>query len=271
MFKWKMYNHAIIPDEAPYAEPNKDDICKACRMKGLFVKYTTNFDCNNATDWWYVIKDGNFDLSELKAKHRYEITSGLKNIDVKIINAENYSKELYDVYISATNSYSGFKNSATYENFKAKCDNCKKNEFYYGAFQKSTNILVGYALCVVHDDYVDFQVLKIDPKYLKLKASAAIVYTLLTDYLSKENIKFICDGERSIRHKTHFQDYLEKYFGFRKAYCKLNIIYNSKFYIILKLVFPLRKILDRFSNNAYINNISSMCKIEELLRKNKGQ
>lgn len=29
---------------------------------------------------------------------------------------------------------------------------------------------------------------------------------------------YINDGARSIRHETAFQDYLEKYFGFRKAY-----------------------------------------------------
>ena len=40
---------------------------------------------------------------------------------------------------------------------------------------------------------------------------------------------YICDGERNILHETSFQNYLEKYFGFRKAYCKLNLKYRCFF------------------------------------------
>ncbi len=52
---------------------------------------------------------------------------------------------------------------------------------------------------------------------------------------------YINDGARSIRHETAFQDYLEKYFGFRKAYCKLHIAYRFPVNIAVKLLYPFRK------------------------------
>lgn len=57
------------------------------------------------TSWWYVIKDTPFDIHVLKAKRRYEINKGLKNFDVRIINANDYAKELYKITKSAYLQY----------------------------------------------------------------------------------------------------------------------------------------------------------------------
>ena len=64
---------------------------------------------------------------------------------------------------------------------------------------------------------MELQVQRVKPKYEKYQINAALVEHLLTEYeikLKKSNF-YVLDGERSIRHETAFQDYLEKYFGFR--------------------------------------------------------
>ena len=78
--------------------------------------------------------------------------------------------------------------------------------------------------------------------------------------------KYICDGARSISHETNFQDYLEKYFGFRKAYCKLHIAYNPRVKWIVKMLFPFRKMLHRFDQIGFVHQINSVLYMEELCR-----
>lgn len=76
---------------------------------------------------------------------------------------------------------------------------------------------------------------------------------------------YICDGLRSILHETAFQDYLEKYFGFRKDYCKLEIKYRFPINIVVQLLFPFRKYIGRKSRLT--GQISGILMIEEI-RKN---
>lgn len=90
-------------------------------------------------------------------------------------------------------------------------------------------------------------------------------------YFSEDlkNGKYICDGTRNISHETKFQDYLEKYFNFRKAYCKLNIKYRPVIKPIVKLLFVFRKTLKKLDNNSLVHNINGVLKMEEIIREQK--
>lgn len=67
------------------------------------------------------------------------------------------------------------------------------------------------------------------------------------------------------------QDYLEKYFSFRKAYCKIHIEYNPRIKWILRLLFPFRKIMKKFDFVGFVHQINSVLKMEELKRRNKNE
>ena len=101
MSDWKYYNHAMIPIYAPHEEHDfgKTDFRKLWKenKKALLARWTTDFDCGYETNWWYVIKDEPFDLTNLKAKRRYEVNKGLKNFDVRPIDPTQYREELYEV------------------------------------------------------------------------------------------------------------------------------------------------------------------------------
>ena len=77
---------------------------------------------------------------------------------------------------------------------------------------------------------------------------------------------YICDGARSINHETAFQDYLEKYFGFRKAYCKLNVTYSPKFKCIVNLLYPFRKLLAKADGIGAVHSLNSILRMEEICR-----
>lgn len=127
---------------------------------------------------------------------------------------------------------------------------------------------MGYALLSKpKDGTVDFCVLKLNPNFEKHAGNAALVCGIV--YYYEEFLQdggFICDGSRSVNHETHFQDYLEKYFGFRKAYCHLHIQYNPKIKWVIKLLFPLRKALVVFDEINIFHLINSVLKMEEICR-----
>lgn len=117
---------------------------------------------------------------------------------------------------------------------------------------------------------MNFNVLKTDPAFEKYSVNAALIEKILKNY--KEFLEcggIICDGARSISHETHFQDYLEKYFGFRKAYCDLHIQYNPRIKWLIKLLFPLRKILLVFDGIGMIHSINGVLKMEEVCCKKR--
>lgn len=71
----------------------------------LLARWTEDYDCQQKTEWWYVIKDTMFDINELKAKRRYEINKGKKNFEVRRIDHSIYVDDLFKVQIAAYQSW----------------------------------------------------------------------------------------------------------------------------------------------------------------------
>lgn len=270
---WKLYNHAAIPSTPPNEEVNMLPINSGSiwKMGGgtpLLARWTTEFDCGHETAWWYVIKDKPFDVMSLKAKRRYEINKGIKNFDVKVIDPARYEEELYSIQVAAYSAYpKKYRPKVDKNSFIASLANWDKY-VVFGAFYRETNEMVGYAYFEqISSNYIDLKVLKTNPAYEKYSINAALVERIIS-YLSSflENGGIICDGARSINHETKFQDYLEKYFGFRKAYCKLHIAYNTKIKWLITLIYPFRSVLLKFDEVGIIHQVNSILKMEEFVR-----
>lgn len=270
MKNWIYYNHAALSTTAPHEtvdiKPIKDG--SIWKMEGfpLFARWTTDWDCNYETDWWYVIKDSPFDIAELKAKRRYEINKGKKNFEVKRINPEDFIDELTEVQIAAF--------SAWPEKYRPTVDKAQfresvkewKSKVVYGGFSREDNRLCAYSLLNEHSEYLEFNVLRTVPEYERLGINAAMVVAIVEDYNERlGNNFYINDGSRSIRHETAFQDYLEKYFGFRKAYCKLNIKYRFPIGWIVKILFPFS---DKIKKDSKFGSLISAVLEMEKIRRN---
>lgn len=273
---FKYYNHAMIPATAPHENVDinfvkNGDIFKNAGHKPLLAQWTTNFDCGYETEWWYVIKDTQFDISDLKAKRRYEINKGNKNFDVRLINPYDFYNEIYTIHISALAAYpQKYRPKINKNDFIQDIRDNWKNKLIYGAFEKETGKLSGYALLTEYLTYIDFNVIKTIPDLEKKGINAAIVYRIVSDFNEKlGNDFYICDGSRNVLHETAFQDYLEKYFGFRKAYGKLNIKYRWSVGLAVKLLYPFRKIIEICDKNSLIHNISGVLTLEYIRRKCK--
>lgn len=236
----------------------------------LLARWTTEFDCGHETNWWYVIKDTPFDMDELKAKRRYEINKGNKNFNVKAINPQEWVEDIYAVAMAAYATYpKSYRPNVSHDQFVSDVLNW---DFYkvYGAFSVNDDFLCGYA-CLnkrnLEENYINFSIMKALPDKERLGLNAAMVNKILVDHkIFLNNGGYICDGERSILHETSFQEYLEKYFGFRKAYCKLNLVYRQPFGVIVSMLMPFRRILNRFNTIPLIHKINGLLKLESICR-----
>ena len=275
MNSWKCYNRALVSNCAPHELPNLEAL-KQKRVwsekgKPLLARWIDNFDCGYETNWWYVIKDTPFDISALKAKRRYEINKGLKNFDVKRILASDYCEDIYNIRVKAFSAYpEKYRPTVDKNELIASLSDCSKN-IVYGAFSKENGELCGYAYLTKQGKCLDYNVHKTNPEYEHLAINAAIVYGILEDNVEHlSNGGYICDGSRSISHETAFQDYLEKYFEFRKAYCHLHVKYKPGVNFIVKLLYPFRRILKKFDNMSKIHKINAVLLMENIVRGEKN-
>ena len=150
-------------------------------------------------------------------------------------------EELFHVLVCALESWpEKYRPNVQKEDFVKEI--VKWNEdIVYGGFNRETNELCGFAYLKECPKHLEFRVLRVNPKTERNGINAAMVNGILEDNNSRLGKNFyIVDGERAIRHETAFQDYLEKYFGFRKAYCKLHILYRFPLNIMVKILFRFR-------------------------------
>lgn len=269
---WKYYNHAMIPTGSPDEEVDTSSIENGEIWRDssgevpLLARWTSDWDCGYETNWWYCIKDTPLDISSLKAKRRYEINKGNKNFEVKRIEPADFAEELYSVQVAAFSAYpEKYRPKVDHDSFVKSVKSWKA--IIYGSFYRENDELAGYALLNEKSRWIEFSVLKTKPQYERYAVNAAIINKIISDYnMSLANGTVICDGARSINHETYFQDYLEKYFKFRKAYCKLHIEYNSKIKWSIPLLYSMRKMLLKFDGIGFVHQINAVLKMEEIVR-----
>lgn len=264
---WKYYNHALLPDCKPHETPSTPP--KIVGGKNIFfARWTSNWDCNEDTGWWWCIKDTPFDMNLLKSKKRYEIKKGIAHFDVRIIAPEEYVDELYAINKETLESYA--------KSYRVIPD---RNSFVrlipswsttFGAFDRNTGQLCGYILMGhQRDEVLYFSSMCVLQSCEKMYINVALVYSMLEHYNDKLcNGYYIVDGETNINHVTNFQNWLCDKFQFRKVNVKLNIIYNPLVGGIVKIIYPIRSAIYKFGlDNKWLHKISGVLKMEEIRRR----
>lgn len=200
--------------------------------KALFIRYTTEVDRTDSTEWYCCIKDDRYDFECLKSKRKNVIRKGLSNFSVREVKLSDY---VDDLYVLINDAYSGYDNaqSITFEQAKQKAEEIsrEKSTFVLGAFANDSEHLVGYLWCYIIDNCITLSEQKVIREYEHNGINAALLWELCQRYNEQyvDDGYYLLDGWKNILHNTNFQDYLVKYFGFRKAYSNLHIIYNPRY------------------------------------------
>ena len=133
---------------------------------------------------------------------------------------------------------------------------------FFGVFDREDGRLCGYSDVYERGLYLPISSLKCRVDSEKKGVNLALVAGIVEWFvqLNKPG-SYLCDGERNVVHETNFQSFLIKYFGFRKAYCKLHIVYRPVMREIVAVLFPFRHLLSKMWNNK-MKMVSAVLKME---------
>jgi len=254
-----LYRKAWRFEGAPHKEPklNKAEWQALLKQGGLLVRNTYNFDCQENTCFWNLIKDQFGGLEELSGNTRKKVRRSLehfefKHIDVVLLRELGYPllKATYEDY--AVNDRT--MNAKTFEEYLQMCE--QYNYDYWGVFDYDNGDLIGFCANRIWEDSCEYGLVGMMPEY-KRKSTTYPYYGLFFSmnqyYLQEKAFRYVTDGSRSVTEHSHIQQFLEEKFHFRKSYCHLTIHYRWWMKLAVTLLYPFRKIITLPRVKAILN------------------
>ena len=137
---------------------------------------------------------------------------------------------------------------------------------FWVVYENETDQVIAYTRNKIEYNQCELCTTKFHPKFQrKFYHSEALFYSMNEYYLQEMNFDYINDGARSISHETNIQEFLIKKFKFRKAYCKLNIIYNSRIGFLVKFLYSFRLPLKLLNFGPFIK-LNILLNQEKIIR-----
>jgi len=250
MKDWRKYNGALVPVTPPHIDVDITNIDKEIiKTNSYFARWTTDFDSGKEGEFWYVIHDNPMRIEDYSRNTRSKIRRGLKNCSVELVDKSKVLEEGFESYNAAFLNYNTYLISKNKEEFQFEIKQLEGQWQFWGIFYGSK--MIGYSQNRIVEDYCDYSTIKFHPNYLKLYPSYALFFTMNKYYLNEKKFKYVNDGTRSISHDTNIQEFLMQKFQFRKAYCRLNVLYYPKVKMILKLIYPVQFLISFLKFGAF--------------------
>jgi hypothetical protein len=226
---WAVTNRLLRPLPMPHRLKSVDRAKLRAAIKetdALLAQWTEGWDTETC-DWWYVCCDQpDYDVSSLRRTVRYAVGKGLRECEVRRVEAQWFAENGFPVYEAGFRHY-GATPVLTEDQF---AEEFRRHALYpgretWGAFINGE--LVAYATCIVIEDAVAIASSKSNPAYFKSKPNNAVQYTLTRHYLRERRLQYVMSGARVLAHDTNIQEFNEK-MGYRKVYCPLRLELSSR-------------------------------------------
>lgn len=246
---WRKYQGALLWNGLPHeTAPSRSEACEALKTQGgMFARWTSDFDSCSPTGWWYCICDSYTPLDKLTAKQRYRVNKGLRHCETVYAKTDQRTDThaVYELVKASFEDYpKAYRPDLQEEEFTQYINQLLQDQdIDIWLVYSKENQLVGYCQCTKAQDIVWLAQVKVPTAYLRMEVNAALVYTLCSYYLQEQHYRYICDGERNIKHITNYQDFLIRVLNFRYAYCKLHIVYKGWMRIAVNILYPFRGML----------------------------
>lgn len=254
----------------PYFDPStnfqvkkKTIINSLKKNKCVLARYVSDFDNPKFNSFWYIIKDEFIPIDGFSKNTRNQVKKGIKNCRVEKVTHDYFRNNCYEIYKSSILSYG--QNPISKEEFKkTKLDD--ENRDFWIVFTKESNIPIAYSSNTISKKSANYTYMKYHTEYKYLYPSYALHYEMDKYYLEEKKIKFVNVGARSLLHDTGVQDFLIKKFKYRKAYCKLNIVYTPLFGFIVKMIYPFRGFIKKIKLSK-LKNLNAILYQHEIASK----
>lgn len=230
--------------------------CKELLSQGGYaVRNVYDFDTKDKTEFWYLIKDGFGGFEELTSKMRNKVRRGFNDCDIKMIAKEELLHKGYDVYCAAMEHYRVKAVASPKKEFEEIINSCDKEEWdFWGVYLKGSETLIAFAMNSVTEDMCGYRIMKAIPQYQQQhRPYYGLIYEMNRYYLEEKKKKYVSDGARSITNHSNVQSFLTEDFHFRRAYCHLQVIYPFWMKLIIKILYPFRKIIPFRKVTALLN------------------
>lgn len=233
----------------------------------LYVRWESEFDCKIQTPWWHVINDNpdSTYISAYSSKTRNQIKRGNKKYECRLIHRSFVEKHCYSVYKSATESYDTYESCLSSQEFIRSIRAMHPSTQFWGVFSIETGSLVGFAENYIEGTTCFYNSIWCDPLAVKEYCSYSLFYCMNQYYLLQKGFSSISDGARSISHSTNIHNFLISKFGFRRAYCRLNVCYHPLLAICIKCLFPFR-MLFQLSAHPFAKRLTVLLEMEKIRR-----
>lgn len=259
-----LYKNVWIPNLPPHKTVfEKREVCGQLLDKGgWLIRNHYDFDCQEKTCFWFVIKDTFGGLEELSGNTRHKVRKSLRTYDIRKVSKEDILEWGLPIFQSAQKKYKVKTVVFDKRMFEKRILSCNDNTDFWGVFEKNSGTPVALSINTVGGDYCEYNTLKADPKYLNSTYPYyGLFYEMNRYYLQECRKKYVNDGARSITEHSNVQTFLIEKFLFRKAYCRLQIEYKWWFKILVYFFYPFRKFMPVNSVKAILN--------QEAMRRNR--
>ena len=258
MAAYFLYRQAWRFDGAPHEESKlpKKERDALLRKGGILIRNTYDFDCQEQTHFWYVIKDTFLDTEELSTRVRNKIRHAEKSFDFALIGINLLKEKGYHIIMDTYADYPVVDRKMNQSVFDAVLTRFENSCFdFWGIFDKTNAQLIGFCAVRRWSNCCEYDICGVLSQY-KRNASYpyyGLFHTMNRYYLQEQGVKYISDGSRSITEHSNIHDFLMQHFHFRKAYCQLEVHYRWWMKIAVKMLYPFRKIITLPRVKAILN------------------
>jgi hypothetical protein len=263
---WRNYNRIIEPlgpARQDYTlSPSQQQQLLAHFKKSLLIRYTDGIRVDNPSASWYaVICEKAVEFEEFNSHFRNKLRKSCKLCAVQQVDAEYIATHGYDVYMSAYTRYRNAKapniTRVAYERH-TRCSKDYPDVLQYWAVTVE-NQLAGYSVVIPFGKVeAVYDIVKLDPKFLKAYSSYALHFTMNKYYLQEQSLACVNNGFRSIAHATNIQELLIDYFGFRQVPTNLYVCYRPWLAAALSLPDWAKQWLAK-----HVHQYASLCTLDE--------
>ena len=254
-----LYRKAWRYDGAPHQEPQLQEAEWKALLKqgGLMVRNTFDFDCQEETTFWNLIKDRYENLDELSGNTRKKVRRSLEKLEFRKVNNDFIKNLGYPILKASFEDYLVKDRIMTQKTFETYMDECGKKEFdYWGIFDFDDDRFIGFFTVMLWEDACEYGLVAVLPEYKRKNTTYpyyGLFHTMNQYYLQEKGFRYVTDGARSITEHSQIQDFLIEKFHFRKSYCRLAVHYNGWMKMAVKTLYPFRKIISLPRIKAILN------------------
>ncbi|CAH6793868.1 conserved hypothetical protein [Vibrio chagasii] len=246
---WRNNQNTIMPIGSLLNFPVDEKTCHRMLLekKSYLIRWESEFDTFNEGSWWHVIKSDVENLEDYSKKVRYEIRRAAKKYTVLKVCRSTIIEHGFLVYKSSYERYDTHEPMYSEGLFKKQVCLLPENTEFFGVYDNDT--LVGFSENFVDNGTCFYVSMWVTPDSMKCSASYLLFHEMNKYYLNELKFHYVSDGARSLSHNTNIHKFLISKFKFRKAFCKLNVIYDWKVGLMLKITRPFERFILNSGSN----------------------